>query len=53
MFQFPVNLVHTGSVTSQSSMRQGRKRGKKGAKAVYITIGDNFVHLSAILGALP
>ena len=43
----PVNLFRTGDVPSQLSGQEVQKRGVQGAKAVDITVGDNFVHWSA------
>ena len=40
--RFLVNLVLTGPVPSQLSMKQGRKLGVQGSEAVDITVGDNF-----------
>ena len=51
--QFSINLVATSAVTSQLSMQQLQKLHVEGAKAVDITVGDNFVHLVAQLGTLP
>ena len=43
----------TGTVTSQSSMQQGRKCDVQGDEAVDLTVGDNFVYSDAQLGAFP
>ena len=50
IFQIYVNLVRTGDVTIQSSVRQGWKLGVEGAKAVVIAVGDNFIHSDTRLG---
>ena len=44
-------LFITGSVISQSSIRQGWKCGIQCAESVDINGGGNFVHLSAQVGA--
>ena len=50
---FSVDLVHMGAVTSQLIVWKFRKCDVQGADSVDITIGDNSVHSSAQLVALP
>ena len=53
IFLFSINLVRTVAVPSQSRVQQIRKRGVGGAEAIYITVGDHFVHSDTRLGYFP
>ena len=50
-FNFPlINLVFIDAVTSQLIVCQVHKCDVQGFKAIDVTIGDHYVHLSARLG---
>ena len=51
-YQFLSTLFVTGNVYFQSSVKQDHKCEFKGAEAVYLTVGDHFLHLFALLIAV-
>ena len=50
---FSANLVFTGAVPIQSSVRQGCKHGVQGTEDFYITVGDNFMYSFVQLSDFP